>query len=824
VASVPVSAQFGSGLVSQPDPAARARAIESYGRLPLSFEANAGQAGQRVKFLSRGSRYTLFLTSNEAVLALRKAVDSKPNSVQNQLGRRKESQARKTDPALPPRVPTPNSESPASAILRMKLVGANAAAGISGLEQLPGTSNYFIGNDPNKWRTAVPNYAKVRYQGVYPGVDLVYYGNQRQLEYDFVVAPGADPRSIKLDFTGMVGDPAKGAHRTSLRIDDNGDLIVRLNDTEVSFQKPIAYQLVSDSSKATSESIARDIVEARYVLQSNGQVSIGLATYDATRTLTIDPIVLSYSSYLGGSEYDQGTAIAVDSSGNTYITGVTNSNDFPTMGQISGGCVGNCPGTGANSSVFVTKINAKASALVYSSYIGGTGEFQSGQGIAVDSSGNAYVTGYTNAPDFPVVGQIPGACLGTCGTGKGPYGTNGAAFVTKINAAGSALVYCSLIGGSEDSWGYGIAVDSSDNAYITGPTDATDFPRVHQISGACNGTCGSGGGHGFFVTEVNAAGNALVYCSLIGGSGGGGNGDSGLAIAVDSSGNAYLTGYTTSGSSPSGGNFPTVGQIPGACLGSCGTPGNFDVFVTKVNATGSALGYSSLIGGSNAEQGNGIAVDSSGNAYLTGSTASGYSPSGGNFPTASQIPVACLGGCGTLGNYDAFVTKINATGSALVYSSLFGGSSGDSGAAIAVDHGAAFVTGSTNSSNFPRAGQIAGACNPTCGTGANSDAFVVEIDIKGTDFSYSSYLGGSENENGTGVAVDLYGNAYVTGYTSSVDFPLLDQGIPGQGIPGACLGNCGIGAYTDAFVTKIVYVLGSTQYYGAGCPGPNCAQ
>lgn len=302
----------------------------------------------------------------------------------------------------------------------MKLVGANSTAKISGLEQLPGTSNYFIGNDPKKWHTAVPNYAKVRYQDVYPGVDLVYYGNHRQLEYDSVVTPGANPRSIKLDFTGTVGDPAKGAHRTSFpRIDHNGDLVVRLNGKEISFHKPTAYQLVSEGAKTTSESVTRDMVDARYVLQSNGQVGIRLAQYDAARTLVIDPIVLVYSSYIGGSADESGWAIAVDGLGNAYVTGETTSSDFPQVNQIVGACQGTC-GTGSIlSDVFVTKINAAGTALVYSSYIGGTGS-EEGFGIAVDGFGNAYVTGHTDSRNFPIVNQIPGACRGACGNGAEP--------------------------------------------------------------------------------------------------------------------------------------------------------------------------------------------------------------------------------------------------------------------------------------------------------------------------------------------------------------------------------------------------------------------
>jgi hypothetical protein len=652
----------------------------------------------------------------------------------------------------------------------------------SGCEPQPGTSNYFIGNDPKKWRTAVPNYAKVQYQDVYPGVDLVYYGNQRQLGYDFVVAPGADPRAIKLDFTGTAGKPAKGHDRTSfLRIEHNGDLLVRLNGREVSFHKPTAYQLLSDSAKAASGSLAKETVEAGYVLQANGQVGIRLAHYDVTRALTIDPILLQYSSILGGSSFEDGLAIAVDSSGNAYVAGETESSDFPTVHQIAGACLGLC-GTVGNGDVFVTKVNAAGSALVYSSYIGGSA-YDEALGVAVDSSGNAYVTGTTFSSDFPTLHQIAGACLGLCGTG------NPDVFVTKINAAGSALVYSSYIGGSAQETAYGVAVDSSGSAYLTGTTYSTDYPMVNQIPGACQGSCGTLGNAAVFVTKINAAGSALVYSSYIGGSGG----EQAQSVAVDSSGNAYLTGQTQSS------DFPIVNQIPGACLGTCGT-GQFpagDVFVTKVNAAGSALVYSSYIGGSDVDTAHGVAVDRFGNAYVTGVTQSS------DFPRVHQIPGACLGSCGASGNGDVFVTRTNAAGSALIYSSYIGGSGLDLATGVAVDRfGNAYVTGDTDSTDFPIVNQIPGACVGLCGNGAG-DVFLTKISSAAAPGAlplvFSSYIGGSDYDEALGIAVDGLGNAYVTGDTDSTDFPRVNQ------IPGACQGSCGTAHQYDVFVTKIEF-------------------
>jgi Beta-propeller repeat len=490
-----------------------------------------------------------------------------------------------------------------------------------------------------------------------------------------------------------------------------------------------------------------------------------------------------YSSYLGGSGPDQAAGIAVDSAGNVYVAGFTQSVDFPKVNQISGACNGGCSSGGEHA--FVTKISASGKLLLYSSYLGGSGGDQ-GNGIAVDSAGNAYLTGTTNSFDFPRVHQISGACQGGCGSGN-----NVDAFVTKINAAGNALVYSSLVGGGGDdgnsfegTFFAAIAVDSSGNAYLTGTTFSTDFPRVNQIPGACLGLCGLGNSQDVFVTKVNAAGTTLVYSSYVGSSGS----DLAFGIAVDHSGNAYLAGLTLSS------DFPRVNQIPGACNGACGNSLNYDAYVTKINAAGSALVYSSYIGGSENDSARGIAVDSSGNAYLAGSSGST------DFPVVNQIPGICAeNSCG------GFATKINAAGSALVYSSQFGGSNATQAHAIAVDGvGNAYVTGETRSSDFPQVNQILAACRGGCSSGANQDGWVTKFNAAGSALVYSSYLGGSGDDNGgaivcnASVAVDSSQNAYLSGCTLSTDFPRVPRSIPG-----ACRGSCDTGGNVDAFVVKI---------------------
>ncbi|MGH9432229.1 MAG: SBBP repeat-containing protein [Terriglobia bacterium] len=867
-----------------PDPVSRAKLVTAYGNLSLSFEANQGQADSRVKFLSHGGGYTLFLTGDEAVLALRKPLAPAPLSKrQGRLnpwrnspfpmgeggaekqgfpsrrvrelnaegGKQKAAGSGETRSSQVGTrhlsLVTHHSPAGAQAMVRLKLVGANPAAQVTGLDELPGKSNYFIGNDPKKWRTDVPNYARVEYQGIYPGINLVYYGNHQQLEYDFVVAPGANPSAIRLDVGAGVGasdvaagfSPAtvknaapslrsgqalKGAstgtqQAEALRIAANGDLVMQWGGDEVRFHKPLVYQpdenrplsIVSRQLQRTTDPEPRttdnkprttQLVSAKYVLNGN-KVSFEIGRYDRTKPLIIDP-VLTYSSLIGGSDEDDGMGVAVDSSGNAYLTGYT-STDFPIVNQIPGACNGTC-GHSGNPVAFVTKINAAGSALVYSSYIGGSyGDIA--YGLALDGSDGVYVTGFTLSEDFPVVNQIPGACNNCL--------ANGAVFLTKVNAAGNALAYSSLIGGNGYDYSVGITVDGLGAAYLTGYSHSSDFPIVNQIPGACNGTCGNGLDHyNTFVVKVNPEGTALVYSSWLGGS----LDDSGDSDAVDASGDLYVAGETTSS------DFPQVNQIPGACNGSCGALGTYDAFVTKINSAGTALVYSSLIGGGPQGDGAyGIAVDRSGDAYLTGWA---YWQ---GFPIVDQIPGACQGTCEGKGLwlYDAFVTKINPAGSAMVYCSLLGGSTSESGNGIAVDASAnVYLTGSTTSTDFPQVNPIPGACQGSCGSGI-TNGFVTEISAAGTGMVVSSYFGGSGGDVGQGVAVDGSGDAYLTGSTFSHDFPRVNQ------IPGACQGECGNDSLNDVFVMKIspsggegaVTMLPDSLVFGPqGVQSPNVPQ
>ena len=713
-----------------PDPAIATQVRQIYGQLPLSFEANEGQTDPRVKFFSRGNGYSLFLTSDEAVLALRAAA--------------------------------PRATSGASqAVLRMTLVGANPSARVAGLDELPGKSHYFAGRDARQWRTNVPTYEKVSYPAVYPGVDLVYYGNGHHLEYDFIVAPGADPRAIALRFEGA----------REVAIDQRGDLVLSIADSQIRQPKPVIYQEVDG---------VRQQVDGEYVMLAKDQVGFEVASYDMTRPLVIDPMLI-YSTYLGGrgSDFAHGVAVAMDRDGNAYVTGETNSLDFPTT-------PGAFKTTNEPVDAFVTKLNRDGSELVYSTFLGGVGS-DFGRGIAVDHDGHAYVTGETQSPDFPTT---PGAFQAA-----DPDPANSDAFVTKLNRDGSALVYSTYLGGvgdenrireSTDVEESGdIAVDPSGRAFVTGLTRAANFPTTENAFQRVRR-----GPTDAFVTKLSRRGSTLIYSTYLGGDGN----DEGLAITLpggdnhDSRGTAFVTGVTDSA------DFPTT---PRAFQPS--PQGLTDAYVTKLNRRGSALEYSTYLGGTATDRGLAIAVDPVGQAFVTGGTESADFPTTpGAFQPTPQ------------GGSDAFVTKLNRRGSQLRYSTYLGGVLDDNAdlfpaGGIAVDpFGDAYVTGITGSPNFPT---TANAFQPI--TNGGKDVFVTRLNRRGSELRYSTFLGGTGTDFGAGIALDdgrhKHGsddgdhnrhsrNAYVTGGTSSPNFPTT---------PGAFQPVDPDGPQFDAFVTKL---------------------
>jgi hypothetical protein len=681
-----------------------------FGRLPLAFVPNAGQTNPDVQFQARGMGGTIFFTSEEVVLSLPTA--DQPSA-----------------PVAPERHHPANqrlsrrAEQPAPTVVRLQFAGANPSPTVTGGEQLPGVVNSFIGNDPTQWRTNLPTYAGVVYDDLYDGIDLRYDGTEGRLKGTYTVAPGGDPAQIRWHYTGAEQVQVDAA---------SGDLVLTLpSQATLTEQAPVAWQIINGT---------RVPVAAHYSVADDGSIGFALGHYDVRYPLTIDP-TLEYSTYLGGITADYGLGIAVDSAGNAYVTGYTTSDDFPTAHPLDG--------TRGSNDAFVAKLTADGRTLVYSTYLGGSGS-EYGQSIAVDSAGNAYVTGSTASDDFPTANALQSTYEGADASGYG-----GDAFVAKLTADGSGLVYSTYLGGSGGDYGQSIAVDSASQAHVTGGTRSFDFPTVNPLQA----TYGSGL-RDAFVAKLTADGRGLIYSTYLGGM----SEDGGTGITVDSEGYAYVTGSAESG------DFPTAYPLQATYAGG-GTNGG-DAFVAKLRVDGSGLIYSTYLGSKFDDSGSDIAVDSAGNAYITGSTF------GNDFPIARPLQ-------GTSGGSDdAFVAKLNASGSALVYSTYLGGRSQDHGRGIAVDSaGNAYVTGETASDDFPTA-------HPLHGTRGGDDAFVAKLTADGRALVYSTYLGGSGYDYGQSIAVDSAGNAYVTGYTYADDFPIAR---PLQGTSGG----------SDVFVAKI---------------------
>jgi hypothetical protein len=667
----------------------------AYGHLPLSFEANRGQAPSHVRFLAHGPGYTLFLTGSGAVFVFRRDT------------------SRHVTPAMRPieRLGILAGH-PKQAVVRMELVGGNPEARIDATQRLPGIVNYFIGNDPATWHTRIPTYAQAIQREVYPGIDLLYQGISGRLEYAFALAPGRSPQAIHLRFTGAQG----------IATDAQGNLVLRTAIGPVTEGRPVVYQVIDGR---------RHLVGSRYVL-THGEVGFAVGVHDTSLPLVIDPTLL-YATYLGGTGTDEGHDIAVDGSGDVFVTGSTTSGDFPTTPvayQTS-------HALGAGTDAFVSELNSTGTALLSSTYLGGSDD-DSGISIAVDGSGDAFVTGQTESTDFPTTS----GALQTTNHG------DMAAFVTELSASGTGLVYSTYLGGNSDNSGDGIAIDGSGDAFVTGYTNASDFPHTSGAYQTTNRGINQSA-YQAFITELNATGKALVYSTYLGGSGD----DFGSGIAIDGSGDAFVAGWTHSD------NFPTTsGAYQTTFAGGNGA--NTDAFVTELNASGKALIYSTYLGGSADDYGYAIALDSSGDAFVTGTTASTDFPhTSGAYQTTN------------LGGFNAFITKLKADGSGLLYSTyLGGGGSADpevDGTAIAVDSsGDAYVTGTCTFSDFPTSPSVQGATG-----GGVDDAFITELKADGSGLVYSALLGGTWHDYGDGIALDGSGDVYISGTTQSTDFP-----------------------------------------------------
>ncbi|MEN6605243.1 MAG: SBBP repeat-containing protein [Bryobacteraceae bacterium] len=686
-------------------PGVRASAAAFYQELPLAFEPNMGQAGPGVQFLARGPGYAIFLSPGEVAIQ------------------------RRDGPYM-----------------RLRFGGANGSAKPAGRNPLPGRSNYFTGTSTRDWKTGVPRYARVHIEEVYPGIAVEFYGSPRNLEFDFVVAPGADPGRIRLVYDGLDG----------METAPDGALILRTADCTVEQKRPGVFQEIRG---------VRHVVEAFYSRTSPNEVAVSVGPYDKRSELRIDP-VLVYSSYLGGDTAvtggsDYARAVAVDASGNVYVAGGTQSNAYPTTdGALS-------RTFGGSSDAFVTKFNASGT-VQYSTYLG-TSSADEAYAIAVDAGGNAYIAGYTDSTKVPVTTDAYQK------TSRG--GREG--FVAKLAPDGRSLVYATYIGGSTTDEIRGLALAASGEVWVTGRTFSSDFPVTPNAPQTANA-----GAPDSFLSKLDANGRMLLFSTF----GGGTAYDEGTAVAVDSAGNAYVTGYTWSTGFPVTANAyrKTVQFV--------------DAFVTKFSSAG-ALVYSTLVGGYSSDYGLAIAVDAGGNAFVAGRTASNDLPvtySATQMPAGAgplqgsrllQDVLASLKSGGFGGNEDGFVMVLNQDGSALLKGCYLGGEGRDSANAIALSaSGDVYVTGDTQSKDFP---VTADATQKTF-AGGLSDGFLVRLNASDLGRTYSTFFGGSRDDAILAVAVDSSGKAHTAGSTSSMDFPATASLMPaGQRTAG-----------TDAFVAK----------------------
>lgn len=715
--------------VAGAEPGKETARLASISRAPLQFEPNMGQADPSVRFVSRGGSATMMLTADETYLVVRKKIS-------DGCGRH-ESGCFKT--------PAWQTET-----IRMHLEGARKPQSIRGLEPQPGVTNYLFGNDPSKWQTNVPNFSKVEVKGVYEGVDMVYYGNQNRLEYDFVVAPGVDPDVIRLAYDGA-----------KLRTADNGDLLLATGLGELRQHKPLVYQI---------ENGKRVEIAGNYRIRGS-RVTFELARYDRAKPVVIDP-VLSFATYAGGSAGDDIRRIAVEGNGNAYVVGQTASANFPSTS----------PGTGSTiSKAFIQKYNTN-NQVVYSTFYGGNDGSTSGLAISVDqANGEAVITGQTSSTSLPLVNAYLAYNANRISTVAGsnpPQFEFFDAFVARLNAAGNGLVLSTYLGGQGNERGLAVTVDAT-GLYVAGETAAANFPLVKPSQGALAGPIDA------FVAKIS--GNQLLFGTFLGGVG------LETAWSIQAQGGSmFVVGATSSN------NFPTTAGAFDTTFNDTPTAIR-DGFVTKINpvpagATNNTLAYSTYLGGQFEDVMVDVAVDASGNAYVGGKS---RSP---NYPLANQWR-------GYSSTVDGVVTKLNAIGTALTYSTFIGGGADDEVTSVALDStGALFFAGYSASANLGGV-NVPGFLTWNVSDFLTSDVMAGKLVPAGNAPEYLGFYGGQDNDSIWGIGLDNNGRLWMGGQSSSHDFQTLGETQPRQGGLDAIVMRIDPGASTAIGVPQIVTPL-----------------
>ncbi|HTL57814.1 MAG TPA: SBBP repeat-containing protein [Candidatus Limnocylindrales bacterium] len=722
-------------LVAQLAPAITARAVSSqqtpvpaanFAGIELFFESTENLGSGPSQFLARGRNYQFLLGATNVQFALLTAVshEDAPSEGRHQI---------KANPSI--------------SVVRagVHFARANPLAQIQGDRPTSVRVNYLVGDDPSRWRSDMAAFSSVKVEALYPGVDLIYYGHQQQLEYDFVVGPKVDPQVIAMQFTGV----------DKILIDEQGQLILKLAGGEIRQPAPVIYQI---------QGMSRLPVEGGYHLASDGTVTFAVGKYNPELPLVIDPR-FDYSTYFGGNAGDLALAIKVDTNGNVFVTGQTFSTKFP-FATGTGGVQSHFGG--GNGDAFVAKLDNTGTNLVYFTYLGGSGD-DSGLDIAIDSRGNAYIAGRTQSPNFPTRNALFPHISGTPDPTLLIYPTDG--FVAELNTNGSGLVFSTYLGGNNGDIADGIDVDPAGAIYVTGLTSSPNFPMRNPLPGHSSI---AGGKHHAFVTKFVPGGTSLVFSTYLNGKAV----DEGQGIAADAAGFAYVTGFTAST------NFPITADAPYRRLnGTNGRSGSFDAFVSKFDPAG-ALVFSTYLGGSYNDYGYRIKTDITGNYYVTGPSQSTNFPVTKTVPGLGQFPYST----NRVVNYDVFLTKFNPSNQP-VYSILFGGTKDDIGWDLAVDAlGNAFVVGGTASTNFPTT-NVFDLFRATH-SGAH-EVFVAAVNSNATAALYSGYLGGTNNDSGYGIAVDSESSAYIVGNTYSRNFPTRSAFQPARS------------ASSDCFIAKI---------------------